>query len=145
MSAPTDTRQVAPGEHRRPFFVWMICAVHALGAVGTLLTLSELVTEVLPRAPASNRVTTGAVWFEVLRLGVPAVLSVAAAILLFRLRRTALYLEAALFVIMIPNTFYGVRFLGSLGQHDPWVIPRIILGTWILWYVWSLDRRGMLR
>jgi hypothetical protein len=153
---PGLTRAAATPYLGRPMWVWIISLYYfvftPIGAIG-VAAMPYLRSFILS---SSTHMSEGQrAYFESLNnsdyalMGIALVLNLAAAILLFMLRRAALYFFAASFAASILMTIYnitckhwlaGAGASGLIGAVFGWGVNIAIIG-----YAWHLSRKGVLR
>ena len=151
MSTPPNQTDVTRGNQRatRPALVWVICAYYALGTLGTVRAFSLLHSGALPLTSAQAQYFQALGIFDYVAIITISLINAAAVVLLFLMRKQAVYLFPIGLVISLVLT-------GSHALTKNWVAAMGVLGLvgevlgWginiaVCLYVWRLLRRGMLR
>ncbi len=137
-----------PERPRRPVLVWVIVAYIFLSAAWTLAAAFLLLTggEGAPASAelAAVRETVGPV--DLLFMVVLVVLNLFAAVALFRLKRRAVTLFAAVLGVTLLNQVWLFIFRMELvAAQGPFVgIVGLVLPLLFLYYAYRLERRGIL-
>ena len=143
---------------RRPVMVWVISIFYfvctPLGVLSLLLT-PILASSGIPIPEAQRHYLQSQGVFDYLLAGIGMVINLVGAILLFRLRRQALYYFASVFVLMPISIGYQIMFRhwlqvidsqpGSMIGAIVGMVFSIGLNIALVWYVWHLKAKNVLR
>jgi hypothetical protein len=133
---------------RRPVWVWIICGVYlalVLWGLGVMLWLYLQLPK--PSSPGSSHVHIN--YLSIVVSSVLNLAKLAGIVLLFRLRRSALYVLGGVFVASLLFTAYRMGGLLLHDSYSPLVNAQLVfvaaVNLIMLAYVWHLFRTGVLR
>ena len=142
-----------PLPRHRPVMVWVISLFYFIFTpLGVLLffLMPVLASSGLPMSEAKRHYFLSQNVFDYLLRGAGLLLHLAGAILLFRLRRQALFCFGGVFALMPLSFGYQIAFkhwqvLGSQPGELFRLVFSIGINLAIVWYVWQLKAKNVLR
>jgi hypothetical protein len=137
----------AAGQRERPALVWLIVSVCILGALVPWLTYMLVGTGVLPVMPAARAYFARAATSYYVFSAVYSAVTVAAAVCLFSLKRSALYwfvLTLALYLLGA-WLFQASEVDAGLGSYaNAQEFTKLTFQLAAIYYCWHLTKRGIL-
>lgn len=134
--------------NRRPFGVWIVSAYFAISVTATVISLVELLAGDMALTPAQQAYFDSLGPTDYIGGATTLLLSTAAAIELFRLRKRAVTILATVFILNLGASMYhliSTNWTDALGMTGlAGVAAGLSLLAIILVYAWTLQRRGVL-
>jgi hypothetical protein len=132
---------------KRPVAVWVIFLLYVFSFSWTLLGFVLIHTGEVPLNEAQQTYFAHLTLFDHITTAILLATNAAAAIFLFRLRRTAVPMFAAAFLLNLGLTIravFGSNWIEAIGTHGLAGYLGLCIVLAILLYVISLQRRGIL-
>jgi hypothetical protein len=133
----------SPG--KRPAAVWAILALYAAGLTLAAAFFFAVYSGALRLPPREAAFYANFGFLNFLGLALGALLGIVSMIQLFRMRRSAAYFVTAGFLVTFAKQIWYLPKFMSMGYSPVTRILSILLGIWIVWYVWHLRRAGTLK
>jgi hypothetical protein len=136
-----------PRRHERPTLVWMIVVLCVVGAAVPWLTYALVGSGLLPVTPAARAYFARAATSYYAFSAVHSTVTVAAAVALFVLKRSALYLFALTLTLYLLSIwlFQTPEVNAGLGSYlNPQELTKLAFQLAVIYYCWRLRKCGIL-
>jgi hypothetical protein len=142
-----ESEKLAVSGAKRPVAVWLIFLFYVFSFSWTLLGFVLMYTGTVPLNEAQKAYFAHLTLFDHVTTAILLATNATAAILLFRLRETAVPLFAAAFLLNLGLTIraiFGPYWIKAIGSGGLAGYFGLVIGLAILLYTVSLRRRGIL-